>query len=96
MYDKVQKYWADKIADLQIELKGRTGVRRFQEIEEKIVRMKKTDFMAPAGAGATSPLKARLRCWRLFGKRWKNPEAYAEKTGCFWKPYMPSPKRFAL
>ncbi len=56
MYDKVKKYWGEKIAALQAELDRRTGVRRSQghsqeEIAEQIARMKETDIAVVVSQG---------------------------------------------
>ncbi len=50
MYDKVKKYWSEKIATLQAEVAGADGDTR-REIEAQIARMKETDMAVVVSQG---------------------------------------------
>jgi type I restriction enzyme R subunit len=50
MYDKVKKYWSEKIATLQAEVSGADGEAR-REIEAQIARMKETDMAVVVSQG---------------------------------------------
>jgi type I restriction enzyme R subunit len=50
MYDKVKKYWGEKIAALQAEWDGADGDTR-REIEERIAQMKETDMAVVVSQG---------------------------------------------